>query len=65
MQSIVSIGAVYFDPSTGNTGAGILPVASLESSMIVWHETGCVQQFSGGLKQSSEARSAILDLMRP
>lgn len=55
---IVSIGAVFFNPSNGRTGAGFYAAISLESSMlhggipdaetIIWW-----------LKQSPEARSAI------
>ncbi|MDE9656793.1 3'-5' exoribonuclease [Citrobacter freundii] len=56
---IVSIGAVYFDPSTGNTGAEFYPVVSLESSMSfgMKPDASTIQWW---LKQSSEARSAIL-----
>jgi exodeoxyribonuclease VIII len=55
---IVAIGAVYFDPNTGITGAEFYQIVSLESAMefgakpdgatIIWW-----------LKQSSEARAAI------
>nr|WP_228522533.1 exonuclease [Citrobacter braakii] len=56
---IVSIGAVYFDPSTGNTGAEFYQVVSLESSMLfgMKPDASTIQWW---LKQSSEARSAIL-----
>ncbi|WFX03638.1 exonuclease [Citrobacter braakii] len=56
---IVSIGAVYFDPSTGNTGAEFYQVVSLESSMTfgMKPDASTIQWW---LKQSSEARSAIL-----
>ncbi|HCJ6320728.1 TPA: 3'-5' exoribonuclease [Citrobacter sedlakii] len=56
---VVSIGAIFFDPSTGDTGAEFYKVVSLESAMsyggvpdastIIWW-----------MKQSSEARSAIV-----
>lgn len=56
---IVSIGAVFFDPSTGNTGAEFYQVVSLESSMSfgMKPDASTIQWW---LKQSSEARSAIL-----
>lgn len=56
---IVSIGAVFFDPSTGNTGAEFYHVVSLESSMSfgMKPDASTIQWW---LKQSSEARSAIL-----
>lgn len=56
---IVSIGAVYFDPSTGNTGAEFYQVVSLESSMSfgMKPDASTIQWW---LKQSSESRSAIL-----
>ena len=56
---IVSIGAVFFDPSTGNTGAEFYQVVSLESSMLfgMKPDASTIQWW---LKQSSEARSAIL-----
>ncbi|NRF59076.1 3'-5' exoribonuclease [Citrobacter braakii] len=56
---IVSIGAVFFDPSTGNTGAEFYRVVSLESSMSfgMKPDASTIQRW---LKQSSEARSAIL-----
>ncbi|WP_247751323.1 3'-5' exonuclease, partial [Citrobacter freundii] len=56
---VVSIGAVYFDPSTGNTGAEFYQIVSLESSMSfgMKPDASTIQWW---LKQSSEARSAIL-----
>lgn len=56
---IVSIGAVFFDPSTGNTGAEFYQVVSLESSISfgMKPDASTIQWW---LKQSSEARSAIL-----
>lgn len=56
---IVSIGAVFFEPSTGNTGAKFYQVVSLESSMSfgMKPDASTIQWW---LKQSSEARSAIL-----
>ncbi|MBI1128881.1 exonuclease [Escherichia coli] len=56
---IVSIGAVFFDPSTGNTGAEFYQVVSLESSMSfgMKPDASTIQWW---LKQSSEARTAIL-----
>ncbi|MDM2862948.1 3'-5' exoribonuclease [Citrobacter sp. Cpo073] len=56
---IVSIGAVFFDPSTGNTGAEFYQVVSLESSMSfgMKPDASTIQWW---LKQSSETRSAIL-----
>ncbi|MBQ4924258.1 exonuclease [Citrobacter werkmanii] len=56
---IVSIGAVYFDPSTGNTGAEFYQVVSLESSMSFGMKPDA-STIHWWLKQSSEARSAIL-----
>ena len=56
---IVSIGAVFFDPSTGNTGAEFYRVVSLESSMSfgMKPDASTIQWW---LKQSPEARSTIL-----
>lgn len=56
---IVSIGAVFFDPSTGNTGAEFYQVVNLESSMSfgMKPDASTIQWW---LKQSSEVRSAIL-----
>ncbi|EFJ8790922.1 exonuclease [Escherichia coli] len=56
---IVSIGAVFFDPSTGNTGAEFYRVVSLESSMSFGMKPDA-PTIQWWLKQSSEARSAIL-----
>ncbi|MGP1999179.1 3'-5' exoribonuclease domain-containing protein [Citrobacter freundii] len=56
---IVSIGAVFFDPSTGNTGAEFYRVVSLESSMSFGMKPDAAR-IQWWLKQSSEARSAIL-----
>lgn len=56
---IVSIGAVFFDPSTGNTGAEFYQVVSLESSMSFGMKPDA-SKIQWWLKQSSEARSAIL-----
>ncbi|MDU2845197.1 MAG: 3'-5' exoribonuclease [Citrobacter sp.] len=56
---IVSIGAVFFAPSTGTTGAEFYQVVSLDSSMSfgMKPDASTIQWW---LKQSSEARSAIL-----
>lgn len=56
---IVSIGAVFFDPSTGNTGAEFYRVVSLESSMSFGMKPDA-SMIQWWLKQSPEARSAIL-----
>lgn len=55
---IVSIGAVFFNPSSGRTGAEFYAVVSLESSMILGGlpDAGTILWW---LKQSPEARSAI------
>ncbi|HEE9791092.1 TPA: 3'-5' exoribonuclease [Enterobacter soli] len=56
---LVSIGAVFFDPATGNTGPEFYEVISLESSMAC----GGVPDASTiifWLKASSEARSEIV-----
>lgn len=56
---IVSIGAVFFEPTTGQAGPAFYETVSLESSM----GYGCIPDASTiewWLKQSSEARSAIL-----
>lgn len=55
---IVSIGAVFFNPNTGNTGAEFYTVVSLESSMLLGGvpDAGTIIWW---LKQSPEARSAI------
>jgi exodeoxyribonuclease VIII len=56
---IVSIGAVFFDPATGETGGEFYRVVSLESSMNFGArpDAGTILWW---LKQSPEARSAIL-----
>lgn len=55
---IVSIGAVFFNPNTGNTGAEFYTAVSLESSMVLGGvpDAGTIIWW---LKQSPEARSAI------
>lgn len=55
---IVSIGAVFFNPNTGNTGAEFYTAVSLESSMLLGGvpDAGTIIWW---LKQSPEARSAI------
>ncbi|WP_071978122.1 exonuclease [Enterobacter kobei] len=56
---VVSIGAVFFDPSTGNTGSEFYKVISLESSMA----SGGVPDASTiifWLKASPEARSELV-----
>lgn len=55
---IVSIGAVFFNPNTGNTGAEYYTAVSLESSMLLGGvpDAGTIIWW---LKQSPEARSAI------
>lgn len=55
---IVSIGAVFFNPNTGNTGAEFYTAVSLESSMLLGGvpDAGSIIWW---LKQSPEARSAI------
>ncbi|MEP8481167.1 3'-5' exoribonuclease [Enterobacter hormaechei] len=56
---VVSIGAVFFDPSTGNTGSEFYKVISLESSMA----SGGVPDASTiifWLKASPEARSELM-----
>ncbi|MCT4713432.1 3'-5' exoribonuclease, partial [Enterobacteriaceae bacterium H18W14] len=56
---IISIGAVFFDPNTGRTGSEFYKVIGLESAM----EFGGVPDAGTILwwmKQSSEARSALL-----
>lgn len=57
---IVAIGAVYFDPNTGITGAEFYQIVSLESAM----EFGAkpdAEAIIWWLKQSPEARAAITD----
>ncbi len=55
---IVSIGAVFFNPASGRTGAEFYAVVSLESSMLLGGlpDAGTILWW---LKQSPEARSAI------
>lgn len=55
---IVSIGAVFFNPNTGNTGAEFYTAVSLESAMLHGGvpDAGTIIWW---LKQSPEARSAI------
>lgn len=55
---IVSIGAVFFNPNNGNTGAEFYTAISLESSMLLGGvpDAGTIIWW---LKQSPEARSAI------
>lgn len=59
LAPIVSIGAVFFDPATGETGGEFYQVVSLESSMDFGAkpDAGTILWW---LKQSPEARSAIL-----
>lgn len=59
LAPIVSIGAVFFDPATGETGGEFYQVISLESSMYFGAkpDAGTILWW---LKQSPEARSAIL-----
>lgn len=56
---VVSMGAVFFDPATGETGKDFYQVISLESSMSFGAnpDAGTILWW---LKQSSETRSAIL-----
>ncbi|KFC90295.1 exonuclease [Leclercia adecarboxylata] len=56
---IVSIGAVFFDPSSGKTGAEFYQVINLESSMSFGARPDA-STILWWLKQSSEARSAIV-----
>ena len=59
LAPIVSIGAVFFDPATGETGGEFYQVISLESSMYFGAkpDAGTILWW---MKQSPEARSAIL-----
>ena len=57
--AIVSIGGVFFDPSSGNTGAEFYQVVRLESSMSFGMKPDA-STIEWWLKQSPEARSAIL-----
>ncbi len=56
---VISIGAVFFDPDTGQTGAEFYKVISLESAMAFGGipDAGTILWW---MKQSSEARSALL-----
>ncbi|WP_159339132.1 exonuclease [Leclercia adecarboxylata] len=56
---IVSIGAVFFDPSSGKTGAEFYQVINLESSMSFGAKPDA-STILWWLKQSPEARSAIV-----
>lgn len=56
---IVSIGAVFFDPASGKTGAEYYQVINLESSMSFGARPDA-STILWWLKQSSEARSAIV-----
>ncbi len=56
---IVSIGAVFFDPSSGKTGAEFYRVINLESSMSFGARPDA-STILWWLKQSPEARSAIV-----
>lgn len=57
---IVSIGAVLFDPATGSLGATFYKVVSLESA-VSWGAEIDPSTVIWWLKQSSEARSAIVN----
>jgi len=56
---IVSVGAVFFDPSSGKTGAEFYQVINLESSMSFGARPDA-STILWWLKQSPEARSAIV-----
>lgn len=56
---VVSVGAVFFDPATGNTGAEFYKVVSLESAM-AWGGVPDASTIVWWMKQSAEARSAIV-----
>lgn len=56
---IVSIGAAFFDPKTGNTGESFYKVIKLESAMD-WGAVPDASTIVWWLKQSPEARSAIV-----
>ena len=56
---IVSVGAVFFDPASGKTGAEYYQVISLESSMSFGAKPDA-STILWWLKQSPEARSAIV-----
>ena len=55
---IVSIGAVFFDPATGQLGPDFYKAVSLESAM-AWGGVPEASTIIWWLKQSAEARSAI------
>lgn len=57
---IVAIGAVVFDPSTGSIGESFYKVVCLESS-VNWGAVIDPSTVTWWLKQSSEARSAIVN----
>ncbi|MDK6765108.1 3'-5' exonuclease, partial [Klebsiella aerogenes] len=57
---IVAIGAVVFDPATGSIGESFYKVVSLESS-VNWGAKMDPSTVIWWLKQSSEARSAIVN----
>lgn len=57
---IVAIGAVFFDPSTGSIGESFYKVVCLESS-VNWGAVIDPSTVIWWLKQSSEARSAIVN----
>ncbi|EPR1455627.1 3'-5' exoribonuclease domain-containing protein [Citrobacter koseri] len=56
---VVSVGAVFFDPATGDTGAEFYKVVSLESAM-AWGGVPDASTIVWWMKQSAEARSAIV-----
>lgn len=58
LAPITSIGAVFFDPETGTTGADFYKVISLESA-IAWGAVPEASTIIWWLKQSSEARAEI------
>ncbi|KMK30572.1 hypothetical protein ABW11_00840 [Pluralibacter gergoviae] len=56
---IVSIGAVFFDPATGQLGPDFYKAVSLESAM-AWGGVPEASTIIWWLKKSAEARSAII-----
>lgn len=56
---VVSIGAVFFDPATGNTGSEFYKVISLESSM-AWGGIPDASTIIYWLRASPEARSELV-----
>lgn len=56
---VVSVGAVFFDPATGDTSAEFYKVVSLESAM-AWGGVPDASTIVWWMKQSAEARSAIV-----